>query len=126
MKIKFFFDRVYRIQVLFISGCSWKEANKAFAKKTKLPSLPDDHFSELGVTYLLTEEDFPSKIKGTVGFIWVRKKIDLGTLTHELCHLVIGVLDKKAGMEINSVTSEAFAYYYDFWLKTIWLFINEK
>ena len=51
-------------------------------------------------------------------FIYVKDQSDLGTIHHEVIHLIFRVLGSK-GIPINIENEETFAYYSEYWFKKI-------
>src|SRR5260221_12283953 len=117
MKTKKFWDPVYRFELLFITDCSWKKASQ-FVKKYGIPPFPTDLVEGNGASIMLTEKQFPKKIKGSGACIWVENKKDFYCLMHEISHIVIEVFEMK-GMKINNETTEAVAYYFEYWFREL-------
>jgi len=126
MKIKKFFEPVYKFEMVFITDCTFDEANKAL-KKWGLPLISEDLVNTIGVALPLYEKDFPKIVRGYSYYIWVKSKKDFYCLLHEVTHMVIDTFENK-GLTIDTHKSsqEAFAYYVEYWFKTLWRFMNES
>lgn len=126
MKSKVIFDPVYRTTLVFITDSSLTEANKKL-KRMGLGQIPSEIYVANGTMHYFDEEDYPKRVRGRIYLVWVKKNKDLVTLIHELSHLTIAILTEK-GLPItdDNASSEAFAYYHQFWFTTLWEFMNKK
>jgi hypothetical protein len=56
--------------------------------------------------------------EGDYDYLWLASSEDLGVLVHEISHLVFDVLSSR-GIKLNRSTSEAYAYYTEWWFTQI-------
>lgn len=120
--IKIIPDEVYRHDLLFVAGCSLEEANKSLKKYNINPYVPAEE--PKGLMWAISEKE-SSNIIGTALFLWVKDRKDFYTLLHEVSHLCVKVFD-LSNMEINPHTTEAFAFYHEFWFRKLWRLMNKK
>lgn len=118
------FEPVYRFDLLFVAGCSFDTA-KIELGKSGIKNLPLEMGNNTGCMINFCEQDFPEQVKGVVYFIWVKSLRDYYTLVHEIAHLIIKVFEEK-GLAINSQTTEAFAFYQEFWTQKLWKLMSKK
>ncbi len=116
------FDEVYRHDVLFIAGCELEEVNKELKKYKIKPWIPD--VRPKGIMRVFSEDDSPG-VTGNPMLIWVRDRKDFYTLLHVVTHLCIEVFD-LSNMDVDKHTTEAFAFYHEFWFKTLWRVMSKK
>jgi hypothetical protein len=117
------FEEVYNFELIFIAGYGFDEANKKIGE-FGLEIMPDAIRSSSGASCRFTEEDYPKTVKGTIYVVWVKNRKDFYCLLHEVSHLLIKVFEDK-GMEVNDHTTEAFAYYQEFWFRKLWRLMNK-
>lgn len=121
--IKYIFDEVYRHQLLFIAGCSLGEAKKEL-KKYKI-DFTDPEVEANGIMCSFDKKDYPKMSSGIALFMWIRSRKDFYTLLHETTHLVVKVFE-LSNIDINSFTTENFAFYHEFWFKKLWHEMSKK
>ena len=63
---------------------------------------------EASCTYLVDKND-----NSLLTIMWLKKK-SANLLSHEILHFVRKILEDKVGMPLNTYTSEAYAYYYQY------------
>jgi len=121
--IKSIFEPVYRHEVIFFAGCSLEEANKYLKKWDVAFECPVDE-EPAGMTAAFHESQ--SKfIQGTVFAVWIRERGNLYVLQHEIAHLCIAIL-VGSNIVINEHTSEAYAFYQEFWFRKLWELMVKK
>jgi hypothetical protein len=124
--VKYVYDQVYRREVLFIVGCSLAYANTLKELK-EYDIILDDQTSNqaLGITMLITKDDYPKYTSGAAFLIWIEDRKDLFTLIHEVTHMCIKIFE-LSNMSITNETTEAFAFYHESWVKRLYDLMNEK
>ena len=124
MIVKIIYEPVYRFDLIFIAGCTIEQANKVLLKKYQMEPLPK-YTNCSGITFSASETDYPKSVKGISYGIWIGDEKDFYCLLHEVCHLVVRVLEEK-GMSISENLTEPFAYYMEFWFRTLWRVMSSK
>lgn len=114
-------DQVYRRDLLFVIGPF--SAVRKTLKRFKItdPDLPED---VLGLVKIFEEKD-SYRIRGKVLFMWIKNHKDFYTLMHEVTHLCIKIFD-LSNMSVEDTTSEAFAFYHEYWFKKLWIIMSKK
>lgn len=117
-------EPVYRYDVLFIAGCSFDKAKEELSKYgfKDCPVQMDD---ELGALIDLPEKEYPKAVKGTAFLVWIKSLKDFYTMSHETAHLAIRIFEDRK-VPINDQTTEAFAYYQEFWNRSFWRMMSNK
>lgn len=120
--VKIIPDEVYRHDLLFVSGCSLKEANRELKKYKINPFAPEEE--PKGVMWAISGKDSP-RVEGVALFMWIKDRRDFYTLLHEVSHLCIKVFD-LSNMDVNLHTTEAFSFYHEFWFKKLWRLMSKR
>jgi hypothetical protein len=104
------FDEVYLATVWFYYGVDFKNVQEHL-KKDKNVKYEDKSSEGKCATVTLDNDD-------TFFILYVKKKRDIETLSHELIHLVFHIFD-YAKIPINDENQEIFALYHDYWFRRI-------
>lgn len=108
-------DNVYRTHLYIVICPDPLEWNKWLAR-------PDIAFTGAQIDHSGTEAAYyrvkPDESKNcNFNVIFLRHK-NLATLCHELSHFIIYTFDEKS-IPISEENTEAFAYYFEYWINTI-------
>ena len=124
MKVKKFYEPVFKVTLLFIVGCSVNELKK-YSDKKKI--IIHEIEKMAGFTCILEPIETKSKDGGifTEHIMWIENKKNFYDLLHESLHLV-GQIFNERGIPIRKENDEMMAIYQEWWFKTLWRFMNKK
>ena len=114
MKIKEFYEPVFRTHLLFVWDCFPKEY-KEFLEKREIANIDK----------LLDQRDSGTMIEvlcrdgGYEYYLWIEKKDGFYTLCHEIVHLVNQVLE-RVGIPFSKENDELVAHYHEYWMRLLW------
>lgn len=120
MKFKRFFDDIFRAEVFFYWSCSLDKCHEHIGKKLKTNFREwkiDDRLG--GQFFVLTTTNEPP-----IYVVWLLRKKDYYTLTHEVVHLASRIL-KDRSIDIRDSNQEVLAYYQEYWVKILWKAISK-
>lgn len=121
MKVKKLYEEIYRTHLLFIYDCTAKEATDYLYKK----NIKADLEKCSGQTGTYTHEDKEGARQNRY-YIFIEKgEEEKYTLVHEIAHLIFMSLD-DCGIEIVRGTDEIFAYYFEYWYKVLFPYLELK
>ena len=121
MKIKKFYEPLFKVQVLCITDCGSDEL-KVYLKKKKI-NIKDFDCMDGFTAHLeeLQEKDIDGGYS-TYHVLWIKDKKQFYSLLHETIHLVWQVMEERG----IKASDEIAAYCTEWWFKTLWSFINKK
>lgn len=105
-------DPIYNADTIIVYNCSQIDGVLAMES-----FLPKDHRINVG------NRDLDGYTISACGmhFLWLRRfhgtTEDYAVLVHEMMHHVEKVLVSRSGMQLSLDSSEAFAYYMEFWMR---------
>ena len=116
MKTKRFFDKVFVVDVVALSGTK-DEINK-WLKKEK-----SDYKISEGV------KGFCRREEGKAFWVYISNPLDFYALLHEVIHLVGMITDRNGVgaclMRSATEVDETLAYYLSYWFKELWRFYGK-
>ena len=113
-------DERYNAKVFFAHNCSHEEVAELLNKhlKTKAIEFPEWKCMGGGTAAIENKSNFAY-------IIWVREDKAFYTIVHECFHLVWRIFhDRFINCDFDN--QEAFAYYMDFWVRTLWRIVHNK
>lgn len=114
MKKMYIEEPVYGGNLNIFYGCKKEKFDKHMLKKLSVDTSGASP-SVKGVTYSLIVDNDPSRL---IYVIWLESLESIPCLVHELFHHTQQVLEKK-GLFLNGGTTEVYAYYQEFFLRTV-------
>jgi len=106
-------DDLYGARLVFCSGMSIEECQKKANRAFKIQEYLWVEKTDAASFYVCTTKDDMN-----IYVIWVKKSREIGTIIHEITHLVEEVF-KDRGIPITYANSEAMAYYMQFFAEKI-------
>lgn len=107
-------DNLYRVQ-LYVVICPDSEEWSKWLDKPEIAYTGEriNHSGSAAAFYRIK----PDEARGNFNVIFLRSR-NFATLCHELSHFIIYTFEEK-GIPISEENTEAFAYYFEYWINTV-------
>lgn len=123
MKVKKFYEPILKVTVYFITDSIPSEVKNFINKRSDKRASNDFDMLEGSITLLDKTDSRGRKFRDYL--INVEDKNDFYVLLHESVHLVGWILEDR-NISVKKENDEIFAYYQEYWFKTLWRFMNKK
>lgn len=123
MKVKSFYDPVFRVNVLFMTDSTPSEIDK-WLKRNRNACSTEGYDTTAGSVSFLDEETKKGG-KTREYLVIVEDKKGFYTLLHETNHLATHILHDRM-IPIQQDNDEVRAYIQEYWFRTLWRFMNNK
>lgn len=111
-------DEIFKTNIHFFVGCSFKQMEDWLLKNKKIKiDYEEGYFDQAdGTTIVLEDKDYKIRV------IWIQHKEHIGTVIHELYHCVLRILrDKNIPNDTTDCNDETGAYLMDYYTRQYFL-----
>ncbi len=123
MKTKHFYEPIFRIDVQFITDSTTEEIDVWITKNRKGTHLDGVTYTDGAIYTLEKTEKNGNTFKEYL--VFVKEKDDIYVLIHETHHLA-SLIMRDCLIPISKENDEVAAYLQEYWLRTLWRFMNNK